>query len=295
MTIENLGGLTLRINGPEEESYAQIDYSLANMPYDGTVSIHFVTKVNFDLSAELVDNRSPYAIIVHNTGEDLSTRNVDSFDVTVPEDGYYEVVTLVLPTTTYVEDGLGYTPGSPVMDNLNTNIIAAEVNENNVVCFKTLTHAQDEENGYYSHIWTGWKDIALNEILVLVEAAEEAGNLEEITIKKHTKSAFVMDNLYKCYISKANDLLNIYSGDSGLCSGNSLCKDSLDKHKSEIQIRDYLWMAINVIKYCIQNCQYLKALKVLNCVTTCAGICSDIKVTKSNPKLYKGCGCGKRN
>ena len=172
MTIENLGNLVLRINGPDIDKYANIDYSLFNVPYDGAVSVHFVTKVNFDLSAELVDNRSPYAIIIHNPGEEIYTRNVDSFDVTVPEDGYYEVVTLVFPTTAYVEDGLGYTEGSPVNDNLNTNIIAAEVKDNNVVCFKTLTHAQDEENGYYSHIWTGWQDIALNEILVHLESAD---------------------------------------------------------------------------------------------------------------------------
>ena len=292
MTIENLGGLTLRINGPKAESYAYTDFSLFNIPYDGAVSLHFITKINFDLSVELLDNKSPYAIIIHNTGEDLSTRNVDSVDVTVSEDGYYEVVTLVLPTTTYVEDGLGYTTGSPVMDNLNTNIIAAEVHEDGTVCFKTLTHTQDEESGYYNHIWTGWKDISLNDILVLIEGAEETGNLNEITVKKYTQSAFVLDNLYKCYISKANDLLNIYSGDSGLCSGNSLCRDSLNKYKSEIQIRDYLWMAINVIKYCVQNCQYLKALKVLNCVSTCAGICSGIKVN-SNIKLQRGCGCSK--
>ena len=103
----------------------------------------------------------------------------------------------------------------------------------------------------------------------------------------------MLDNLYKCYISKSNDLLNIYSGDSGFCGTGSLCRDTLDKHKSEIQIRDYLWMAVNIINYCVQNCQYLKALKVLNCVSSCSGICSDIKVT--NNKITKGCGCGKRN
>ncbi len=294
MTTENLGNLTLRVNGPDVEEYAITDFSLSNIPYDGAVSVHFVTKVNFDLTAELVDNRSPYAIIIHNTGEDLTTRNVDSFDVDVPEDGYYEIVTLIFPTTTFIEDGLGFTPGSPVTSNLNTNIIAAEVKEDNSVCFKTLTHAQDTDAGYYEHIWTGWEDIALNDILVMLEEAEESGIQEDITVCKQTQSAFVYDNLYKCYISKANDLLNIYSGDSGFCGTGSMCKDSLNKYKSEIQIRDYLWMAINVIKYCIQNCQYLKALKILNCVSTCAGICSDIKITKSNTKTSKGCGCSKR-
>jgi len=52
-------------------------------------------------------------------------------------------------------------------------------------------------------------------------------------------------------------------------------------------------MAINVINYCIQNCQYLKALKILDCVSTCSGICADVKTTTT--KTRSGCGCGKRS
>ena len=294
MTIENLGNLILRVNGPDEREYAHSDFDLWNVPYDGAISVHFVTKINFDLTAELVDNKSPYAVIIHNPGEDIYSRNVDVFDAEVPGDGYYEIVSLIIPTTTYIEDGLGFTPGSPTTGDLNTNIIAAEVGNNNTVCFKILTHTQDEDAGYYEHIWTGWQDINLTDILLMLEEAEETGaDPMGTTVKKCTESVFVYDNLYKCYISKAGDLLNAYLGDSSFCAGNSLCRDSLNKYKSEIQIRDYLWMAINVIKYCVQNCQYLKALKILNCVTTCAGICSDIKVTKSNTKVQKGCGCSK--
>jgi len=51
-------------------------------------------------------------------------------------------------------------------------------------------------------------------------------------------------------------------------------------------------MAINAIKYCIQNEEYLKALKILNCVNTCSGVCSDIKF--NNVKVTNtDCGCGK--
>lgn len=291
MTTENLGNLMIQINGPDVDDYAQANFSLTNIPYDSAISLHFITKINFDLTAELVDNKSPYAIIIHNTTDSINTRNVDSFQVTLPEDGYYEIVTLVIPTKNYIEDVLGYTAGSTVKDNLNTNIIAVDLDEGDLN-FKILSHTQDEESGYYSHIWAGWKDIELSDILVLLEQAQQSCTTDEITVKKFTKSVFMYDNLYKCYISKANDLLNIYSGDSNFCSGSALCKNSLDKYKNEIQIRDYLWMAINVINYCIQNCQYLKALKILNCVSTCAGICSDIKTTNTT-KRTKGCGCNK--
>ena len=288
MTIENLGNLTIRINGPDEREYAYTDFDLQNIPYDGAVSLYFITKINFDLTAELVDNKSPYALIVHNSGTEISSRNVDSLDVTLPSDGYYEIVTLVIPTTTYIEDGLGYTIGSKVTSDLHTNIIAAEVKDNRVF-FKILAHTQDPEEGYYTHIWSEWQDINVDEMLDILE---QSVNTFETSVQKHTASAFVYDNLYKCYINKATELLSLYTGDSGMCAGSSLCKDSIDKTK--IQIRDYLWMAINVIKYCIQNCQYLKALKILNCVTTCAGICSDVQTTNLNTKITKDCGCSKR-
>ena len=139
MTTENLGNLILRINGPDIDEYAYTDFSLFNIPYDGAVSYHFITKVNADLTVELLENKSPYAVIVHNTGEDIVTRNADSIDVSVPEDGYYEIVTLVIPTTTYIEYGLGFTPGSPVTYGLNTNIIAADVTDGKV-CLKILEH-----------------------------------------------------------------------------------------------------------------------------------------------------------
>lgn len=290
MIIENLGNLTLRINGPEAEQYTFLDYNLKNLPYDGTISVHFLAKINFDLTADLVDDKSPYAIIIHNDGEDISTRNLDSFTATVPEDGYYQLTTLVIPTVQYIEDGLGYIPGSIVNDNLNTNIIAAEVQDENTVCFKQLIHTQNPESNYYEHMWVGWEDITISDILITLEQAEESKNLEEVTVKKYQQSIFVIDNLYKCYIEKANNLLNIYTGDKNFCSGDSLCLDSLNSHKFEIQIRDYLWMAINVINYCVQNCQYLKALKVLNCITTCAGICKEVKVKNTN---QRSCGCNK--
>jgi len=81
MTIENLGNLFLRINGSDIEEYATTDYSLSDMPYDGAITIYFITKINFDLSAELLENKSPYAIIIHNNGDTVYTRNTDSLDV----------------------------------------------------------------------------------------------------------------------------------------------------------------------------------------------------------------------
>lgn len=285
MTTENLGNLVVRVNGPQEEEYPHDNYSLDNLPYDGSVSVHFVTKINFDLSVELVDDKSPYAIIVHNTTDQVATRVLDSFEVTVPSDGYYEITTLIFPTTDFVEYGLGYKIGTTVEKDLHRSIIAAEINQGSVD-FKVLTYTRDIESGYYTYTWNSWEDVTINDVLLMLE------NQEDTIIKKVTKSVFVYDTIYKCYINKAQELLSKYSGEKGFCTQDKLCLDLINKYKSEIQIRDYLWMAINVIKYCIQNNEYLKALKTLNCVNTCSGICSDIKFSNAK-KINKGCGCGK--
>lgn len=294
MIIENLGNLTMRVNGPEMEEYSYFNFNSYNIPYDGSVSLHFITKIDFDLTAKVLEDKIPYKTIIHNTGEDITTRVADNFEVTVPDDGYYEISTLILPTTSYIEDGLGFYPGSEVIGNIQTNIIAAKVESDGEISFKILTKTQDSEKNYYSYIWAGWQDISLDQILELVEEAEESDSLslEEVTVLKYNQSAFIFDNLFQCYISKAMDLLSKYSGDSGFCASSQLCPDGVNKYKSEIQIRDYLWMAINVIKYCIQNCQYLKALQILNCVTTCSGICAGTKINNTKVKS-KGCGCGK--
>jgi len=61
-------------------------------------------------------------------------------------------------------------------------------------------------------VWNSWKDITLDEILLMLE------NKEDTAIKELTKSAFVYDTIYKCYITRSQELLNKYTGESGFCS-----------------------------------------------------------------------------
>ena len=292
MTIENLGNQKVRINGPCINEYAKTDLSLTNIPYDGAITVYFITKINQDLTLELLDNKSPYMIIVHNVGDDIYTRNADSFEVELPSDGYYEITALVIPTVTFIEDGLGIMPGADVSGNVHTNIIAANINETGV-SFYTLTRTNSTNEDPYQYMWANWKSITIDEILELIAKEEEANTLNSntVTVQQYTKSAFMFDNLYACYIKRAQNLLNVFASDKNFCAEGSLCSESANKYKYDIQLRDYLWMAVNVISYCIQNGQYLKALKVLNCVSSCGNICKD---TKSKLKqISQGCGCGK--
>ena len=64
--------------------------------------------------------------------------------------------------------------------------------------------------------------------------------------------------------------------------------DKVKGFKLDILNRDIVWMAINAIKYCIEQQQFFRAQKLLEHIETCWGICKDTNnINKSN----KGCGC----
>lgn len=94
-------------------------------------------------------------------------------------------------------------------------------------------------------------------------------------------------NLYRCFIDKASSLLDQYNGCSnsfGLCNSTSSIKCKSDIDKFAIQIRDYLWMTLNAIKYAVECQDYQTANQLLDCISACSGICADV--------VSEDCGCG---
>ncbi len=50
-----------------------------------------------------------------------------------------------------------------------------------------------------------------------------------------------------------------------MCTSN--CNDFAKNNQSDIQLRDYYWMALNAVKYANELGNYCKALQLLNCVS----------------------------
>lgn len=88
-------------------------------------------------------------------------------------------------------------------------------------------------------------------------------------------NVFSIYNLIKCYLIRARNELNDYIKSN--CGG--ACKN---KGVSEA---DILFIAIVILKDLICKCDYIEAQRILNAISKCGGLCSNLKVRTVN------CGC----
>lgn len=105
-------------------------------------------------------------------------------------------------------------------------------------------------------------------------------NTNNTTISKISIDQFSIYYLYNCYINLCKQ---IFQNTYYKCFDNSNLKDINFK-------RDFIWMAINVIKYYVGLNQLLEAQRLLEEINYCGGICNErvsIKQQRSR------CGCNK--
>lgn len=115
----------------------------------------------------------------------------------------------------------------------------------------------------------------------IVKAIEEVSLQELIDVNPKVSEIkfdyyyyFSTCNLRKCFIQICKDILNQKA---------SACEPHPDA--SLTYKRDLLWTALNVIKYMTEMGQYDEALRLLEEITTCNGLCPPSKTCK--------CGCGR--
>ena len=131
------------------------------------------------------------------------------------------------------------------------------------------------EEKFYKYLNGSLVQVELNEILEV--------NTTNTTIIKESLNTFQMCHLEECFYKLCKYLLE-----------NMPCTDPCFDEKmkgfaGEILNRDIVWMAINAIKYCIEQQQFFRAQAIIEQMETCWGICRDLdNINSSN---YKGCGC----
>ena len=108
-------------------------------------------------------------------------------------------------------------------------------------------------------------------------------NPDETTLIKCSNNTFEMCHLEKCFFKLCMYLLE-----------NMPCTDpcfetKMKSFKGDILNRDIVWMAINAIKYCLEQGQYFRAQAILEQIETCWGICKE--TNKNISSNYSGCGC----
>lgn len=179
----------------------------------------------------------------------------ESKQVTLPVkfDGWFTVLHIVLPSKDWFDRELAKETGSslPLYDTV-----------------------------YYSDGENLFKYINGTSTTATIEEVAER-NTEETTISKTCENYVSICFLNKCYLSLCQQILE----DRGL----SPCWDKNTVDTDLVFRRDYVWMAINVIKYMVQFEQLAEAERIIERISNCNGLCkSEFKRMPSH-----GCGCSR--
>lgn len=236
------------------------------------------TLVDFDIRLHVIDNRPQREV----------------YNLPNLKDGWYKVKSYILPTKDFLIS-LG------MEDGYNDTVYQQywEGTENAFRKGHTMTLAIDNSGIYYqgrklnispytSGAYYYWVRADVVDVVdEFLTRGSENGFVYGTNVRLIEEDFFTTCYLYKCFINRAQSLLNSYRGcygNSGICNSTLKCKDNIDD--LQIQIRDYIWMTLNAIKYAIECEDYYTANNLLNCLNTCAGICN-------NGEEDSDCGCGK--
>lgn len=139
--------------------------------------------------------------------------------------------------------------------------------------------ASDDYKNYYDTIYIlendkVYKLINTEFIEISIETLLQE-DFSKSTIKQCDVDLFFIGNLQQCYINRCKNILNdvLYE-----------CPTKSD----DTQIRDILWMTINVLNYLIDFKQYEEAQRILENFNKCGRYCNPQK-----PKNKINCGCSK--
>lgn len=265
--------------------------TLYNPTWEESGVLTLIYKVEIDGTQKLIDMNIAIHVIDNKPRREV-------YELSNISDGWYKIISYIVPTKESLMnlgmvdkfDDLKYQSywKENSIDNVfkqNTDIIVACTEKGFCFLGRQKNPSPSTSSGLYSWLNIDNIDDLLDEIQN--RGIDSENYIYGTNIKVISEDYFSYCNLYKCFINKATQLLDSYKGCSkngtGICSSNLKCKSNIDQYS--IQIRDYIWMVLNAIKYAIECKDYLTANRLLNCINTCSGICNNGTATKSD------CGC----
>lgn len=244
-----------------------------------------VYKININGSVTIVD----FDIALHVIN-DKPQREV--YDLPKLKDGWYKIKSYIFPTKKFLES-LGMVDGYNDMeyqkrwmlenaDNTfrENHSITLAIDETGIYFQGRVINPSPYRNGanYY------WVKAEIPDVIdEFLTRGIQNRYVYGTNIRIEEEDFFTTCNLYKCFLNRAQKLLDSYRDcNSGICNSNIKCSNNNDQ--LEIQIRDYLWMTLNAIQFAIECEDFETANRLLNCISTCSGICED--------STSEDCGCG---
>lgn len=166
--------------------------------------------------------------------------------LSISEDGYYDVIHIVIPTVEWFNKELAKTTGSAL-------------GLYNIVYFADCSTI-------YKYVDNKISKVSIEELVEI--------NTTDTTISKTSKEFVSICLLKKCYINLCQQIFDSRSFSS--CWNNNKIDSEL------VYKRDLLWMALNVIDYLTQCNQLQEAERIIEILTSCNGICSSNNTTKTS-------------
>jgi hypothetical protein len=220
-------------------------------------TVNVLTSISYDGEKTVQASEvTTHEVSVNDTTQ-VSTNVPDESEFDFPIDSLYEIAHIILPTKTYIDKY--FSQVKAVFPN------GVYFTDDGAV-YKFLGYTAGTIPAYTI------ESVEMEELLEI--------NTTGTTIIKEVKNTFSMCQLKACYNGIVKKLLEV------LC-GLQDC-DTTTKYSQDIFNRDLLWMAINVIRYCIEQGQYFEAQRYLENIQACNTICGRVS---SNPKSSSSCGC----
>lgn len=221
------------------------------LPETSDVTVTGRFKYSDTVSIDLLQHNKSSGAELQTPVYSLHTEDIEDIVLPVNFDGWFTVVHIVLPTSDWFNTELAKTSGSAL------------------TLYDTVYYS--DGTNVYKYVDGSSQEASLAE---LVER-----NIENTTISIVCKNYVSICFLKKCYISLCQKILN------ERCF--SECPEKMNVDSDLVFKRDYVWMAINVIKYLVQFKQLAEAESVIARLGGCNGLCKSEQVHSS------GCNCGR--
>ena len=182
--------------------------------------------------------------------------DIDVDEITLEKDGLKKVQHIIIPT----KDWFNY---------------VYRMDETSFDSYINGVYFLGEEDKFFKYKYGQITEVPIEEIIEI--------NQEDTTLIKAELHTFELCHLEECFFK-----LCMYLLDNMPCT-DPCFNEKMKGFTGEILNRDIIWMALNAIKYCIEQQQFSRSQKILERVETCWGICRDLD--NINSTQYKGCGC----
>lgn len=238
--------------------------SLNRFKYSDTASVEVIYMERYNSDRSKIDSTKMYAHTEEN--------RKNGFELPISFDGVFTIYSLVLPTREWFSRMIVEAPDLVAMYN---HIYMVDVDAN-VIYKAYMNPARTAVNPIDNYTIEG---VDAEEVIEI--------NPEGTTISRTCNTYASVCHLLHCYLSLCQAIFESH-GFSG-SNSNPSCFGKGKVDEETIYRRDMVWMALNVIRYLVEEERLQEAQRIIEQIGGCNGLCNGWYEHSSKGN---GCGCG---